>query len=78
MKRLAVVAVIVVAVAVSLTGCATFSYESAEGSKIKYARLGNQEIGGLKLKKGDLEAEIEKQKSDVREELKALVEALGE
>jgi len=51
--------------------------KSAEGAKIRYVRLGSQEIGGLKLKKADLEAEIEKQKSDVREELKALVEALG-
>jgi len=71
-------AVIAAAVVVSLTGCATFSYESAEGSKIRYARLGDQEIGGLRLKKADLEAQIEKQRSDVREELKALVEALGD
>jgi hypothetical protein len=60
-----------------LVGCSTLTYETKEGAKFTYHRLGSQEIQGLEVSKdenGVLTVKLEKNKADAGDLGKALAD----
>ena len=57
-----------------LIGCATVSYEDAQGRKFSYSRMGNQAIKGLKVDQTTNTISVEIQ--SVQNDTQALTEAV--
>lgn len=73
MKRLIPILILLLC----LVGCSTITYETKEGNKFRYTRMGSQSIEGLEVTKdesGNITVTIAKNKADAGDLGKALAD----